>query len=298
MSPSPDRCIRLITMLQRRPCSASITPGDGLIGTSTPAMRAIFSDHGPVAFTTRSAWRSPSEPVTWSRTVAPVTAPPSTRRSSDLHEVVKRRAAVLGRGEEPQRHPHRVHRRVGNSDGSLQLRVQQRLHPERFLRGELLDRDPTCLAAFDEVCVVLHVFIGERDEQAVVLLERARTDRAQDRVLLDAFDRGLAVVHGVARPRVQQPMVAAGGARGEFAALDQRDPDAAQRQVVRERAARAATSDDQDVWCIAGWPRCGSRHRREYRTAAIPRASYGSSLLGLLAFGERALLVLVLLVVS
>ena len=86
-----------------------------------------------------------------------------------------------------------------------------------------------------------------------------------------------AIVHGVAGARVQQPVVAAGGPRGELAALDQRHPEPAQRQVVGERAPGAAPADDQDVWRIAGWPRCGSRHRREYRTAAIPRASYGSS---------------------
>ena len=51
---------RLMTMLQRRPRRASRTPGEGRIGTSTPAIAATFSDHGPVALTTRSAWISPS----------------------------------------------------------------------------------------------------------------------------------------------------------------------------------------------------------------------------------------------
>ena len=51
-------------MLQSRPRNASITPGEGLIGTSTPAINATFSDHGPVAFTVRSAWISASRPVT------------------------------------------------------------------------------------------------------------------------------------------------------------------------------------------------------------------------------------------
>src|SRR4029453_3629882 len=56
------------------------TPGEGTIGPSPPAIRAIFSDHGPVAFTTTSALISPSVPVTWSRTAAPGTAPPCTTR--------------------------------------------------------------------------------------------------------------------------------------------------------------------------------------------------------------------------
>ena len=56
--------MRLITMLQRRPRSASSTPGEGRIGTSTPAMAAIFSDQGPAALITTSAWISVSLPVT------------------------------------------------------------------------------------------------------------------------------------------------------------------------------------------------------------------------------------------
>ena len=64
MSPSPDLCIRLITMLQNRPRSASSTPGEGEIGTLAPAIAATFPDHGPAALTTRSAWNSPLLPVT------------------------------------------------------------------------------------------------------------------------------------------------------------------------------------------------------------------------------------------
>ena len=47
ISPSPDLCIRLITMLQNRPRNASSTPGEGAIGTLVPAMAATFPDHGP-----------------------------------------------------------------------------------------------------------------------------------------------------------------------------------------------------------------------------------------------------------
>ena len=68
-------------MLQSRPRTASITPGEGRIGTSTPAMCATCSDHGPVAFTTRSAPIVVSRPVTTSRTRAPVTTPPARSRS-------------------------------------------------------------------------------------------------------------------------------------------------------------------------------------------------------------------------
>ena len=55
--------MRLITMLHRRPRRASSTPGEGRMGTSTPAMAATFSDHGPAALITTSAWISESLPV-------------------------------------------------------------------------------------------------------------------------------------------------------------------------------------------------------------------------------------------
>ena len=93
-------------------------------------------------------------------------------------------------------------------------------------------------------------------------------------------------------PRVQQSVVATGGARGELAALDQRDPDAAQRQVVGERAAGAAAADDQDVWRIAGCPRCD----RVIDASIAPRRSASgptcSCLLCLLPLGEAPPLVL------
>lgn len=76
MSPSPDLCIRLITMLQNRPRNARRTPGEGVIGTLVPAIAATFPDQGPAALTMRSAWISPAWPVTRSRTAAPETSPP------------------------------------------------------------------------------------------------------------------------------------------------------------------------------------------------------------------------------
>lgn len=61
--PAQGGGLAAITMLQRPPRKASSTPGDGRIGTLTPAIAAIFSDHGPVALTITSAWISPSLPV-------------------------------------------------------------------------------------------------------------------------------------------------------------------------------------------------------------------------------------------
>ena len=86
------------------------------------------------------------------------------------------------------------------------------------------------------------------DEQAVVLLEGAGRDVAKERVLLDALHGRLLVVHGVARAAVQQAVVATRGPGREFPTFDQRDLDATEREVVRERAAGTAAADDQDMW--------------------------------------------------
>ncbi len=174
MSPSPERCMRLMTMLQRRPRSASITPGEGWIGTLTSAIRATFSDHGPVAFTTRSARSSPSRPVTRSWTATPPTTPCSTTRpcTSSVFEDLGP-VGLRGR-EEAQGHPHRIHGRVGDAHRRLHRRVQQRLQLQRLVRPQLLGRDAALLAAGDEVVVVRHVLVGDRHEQPVVLLEGSR----------------------------------------------------------------------------------------------------------------------------
>ena len=110
-------------------------------------------------------------------------------------------------------------------------------------------RDVRRLAPLEEARQVRHVLVGDRDEQPVVLLERARRDLPEDAVLLDALHGGLVVVHGVARAAVQQAVVATGRAGRELAALDERDAQAAQREVVRERAAGSAAADDQDM-CV------------------------------------------------
>ena len=54
--------------------------------------------------------------------------------------------------------------------------------------------------------------------------------------------------------------MAAGRARGELAALDEGHPQAAQREVVRERAAGAAAADDQHVWRRSPHLRSSAHH--------------------------------------
>ena len=85
------------------------------------------------------------------------------------------------------------------------------------------------------------------DEEAAGVLDGVRHDPAQDAVLFDALARGLGVAHRVAAARVQQPVVAAGSAVGQIVALDQRDPQPAERQVQRRAATRRAAADHEDI---------------------------------------------------
>jgi hypothetical protein len=94
---------------------------------------------------------------------------------------------------------------------------------------------------------------------------------------------------------VQEPVVASGRPRRELAPLDERHTQPAERQVVRQRAACPTAADDQHVGRVAGGPRCGRRHHLEYRTAGGPRRLV--VVLLFLTFGERAFVVLVLVLV-
>ncbi len=263
-------------MWHSRPRRASRTPGDGLIGTSTPAMRATDSDHGPVAFTTMSARSSPSVPVTWSRSAAPFTVPCSTMRSSTSMKLY--RAAPWCFAVARKRSGSRIASIVasGTRTAARISGFNMRLEAEALVGAQFLDRDLALRAPAHEVVVVGHVLIGDGDEEPVVLLERARADPAQDGVLLDALDRRLLVVDGVPGSRVQQAVMASGRARGHLAALDEADAEPPQREVVREGGARATAADDQDVRSVTEWPRCGLRHHREYRTAASTAPCYES----------------------
>jgi hypothetical protein len=90
---------------------------------------------------------------------------------------------------------------------------------------------------------VVHVLVGEGDEQPTVLLERPGRDAAQDAVLGDALDCRLWVVDRVTGARVQQPVVASGGARGQLAPLQQGHGQPAQHQVMRKGPSGAAPTD-------------------------------------------------------
>ena len=81
ISPSEGLFKRLTTMLFSRLLIVTMTPAVGETGTSTPAILATFSAHGPVALMTRSAPSVSVFPVRWSSIFTPVTLRPERVRS-------------------------------------------------------------------------------------------------------------------------------------------------------------------------------------------------------------------------
>ena len=110
--------------------------------------------------------------------------------------------------EEPQRHPHRVHRGVRHPDRQLHVGGERGLDAQRLVGPQHLRRDAAGGAPFQELVHEGHVLVGHGDEQAVVLLERTGGDPSQEGVLLDALHGRLVIVDGVPRAGMQQAVVA------------------------------------------------------------------------------------------
>jgi hypothetical protein len=173
--------------------------------------------------------------------------PTGGQQAGDLGERLQPGAAQLRGGEKAQRQAHRVHGRVRHPHRRLERRVQARLQSERLGGRQLPGGDAAGGAAGQEPRQVVHVLIGEGDEQPAVLLKRPGGDPAQDLVLGDALHRRLRVVDGIAGARVQQPVVAAGGPRGQLAPLGQRDPQPPQHQIMGQGTSGAAPTDDDHL---------------------------------------------------
>ena len=143
-----------------------------------------------------------------------------------------------------------------NPEDRTHMFRKSRLAPARLIERNPLAGDAGAAAALDEPRLPLVVFLSHRNEIAAGVLDRAARNPAQDAPFLDALDGGLLVVDAVPAARVQQPVRASRGARGEVAFLDQDGIDAAQRQVAKHPGARRPTPDDDNA-------RAGVRHSRE-----------------------------------
>ena len=139
----------------------------------------------------------------------------------DLREGPDVRPVVPGRGEEAEWDAHRVHGRVRHLNREPQVRVETGLQTQRCVALEPLGGDRALPAGFEETRRELGVLVGQSNEQAAILLERAGRDAPQDLVLDDALDGRRTVRGGVSGTAVEQPVVPTGGTGCDFAPLDE-----------------------------------------------------------------------------
>ena len=79
-------------------------------------------------------------------------------------------------------------------------------------------------------------------------------DASADERDTDAFASGLAIAGRVTRPAVQQPVVPAGRAGGELAAVYECDAKPPQRQIVCKASAGCSSAHDQHVCVMSSGP--------------------------------------------
>src|SRR6185437_5983631 len=198
--------------------------------------------------------------------------------------------------------PPRVDGGVGHREGAGESGVKARLPPQRLGRADLLRLDPRLGARAREAVGILLVVAGRAHEEAAGVLDAVPRDPAQDAVLVHALPGRAGILHHVAAAGVEQPVEAARGALGEVVALDEDDAQPAQRGVAGDPDTGRTTPDDQHLRLD---------HRRTIRrdgvragAAGVPppapppalRATPMELLVLLLAFGEAALVLVVVLV--
>ena len=101
--------------------------------------------------------------------------------------------------------------------------IKKRFHRHCVSKSDLSRRDMTSGAAFQEWFLERKITFRESDKQAVIQFQKVRHDLTQDKIFVDALDGRFPVCHTIATARMQQTMVAAGGAKCDFAAFDDGD---------------------------------------------------------------------------
>ena len=77
-------------------------------------------------------------------------------------------------------------------------------------------------------------------------------DAPQDAVFLNALPARFGVLHGVARPAVEQAVKTRAGAVDKIALFEQQRLDPAHGEVAQGARARRAAADDHDVPALSG----------------------------------------------
>ena len=169
-----------------------------------------------------------------------------------LAPILARRGDVDADAEE------RVGRAIGDGEGAADPGIEARLAAQRLADWDLFARHAVLMAGGDETLGIVRRVPGGDDEQSAGILDAARQDPAQDRVLGRAVPRGDRVFRHVAPAGMEQAVIAPGRAAGEVAALDQDRAEAAHRQVAQDARAGHPAADHQHIGCPCSH-RCSSR---------------------------------------
>ena len=207
-----------------------------VLGGNLPARAARRPHQGPVALTTRSASTWPSRPVRWPRKGHPGRAAGLDPQANGLGERPQL-SLPFRRAVAKNRSGSRIASIGGVRDSHRRLegRVEPRLQLKGLGRGQLPGRDTAGRAGGQE----------PPSRQSMSSSLSATNNPPFSSNEPGAIRRRMRFLYCTppptpGRPRrsappVQQPLVAAGGARGQLALLDQRHPQPAQHQVVGER---------------------------------------------------------------
>ena len=166
-----------------------------------------------------------------------------------LHLVVVERLGTMQAGVEQvgNGQAEGVDRRVRDANGTNQVRIHGGLNEASLIGVDDIGTDTRTLARVNKGALVTQVILGQRDEQAIGLLDTVTRDATQYHVLADALTGALAVGHGIARTAMHQAVVAARGARAVVVTLDEQHFQATQGTITRGASARSSATDDDHV---------------------------------------------------
>ena len=191
--------------------TASIVPGAGVIGTSTPAKAPTFPPPGsPGAHEVVGLEPEFADGI--GRAVDRQRRDDAAARALQGEHFVPGAyvgAEGLGRGEEGEGETEGVEGAIGHADRAKYSGRQCRLQAEGIARRDRDCRYPRPAAGLDELCLELGVGSDELHEEAAVALDRLGRDAAEDEALLHALPRYPPIGEGVARPAVELAVVPA-----------------------------------------------------------------------------------------
>ncbi len=136
---------------------------------------------------------------------------------------------------------------IGHGEDAADTAVEHRLATERFFEREFLARDADLETGGLKALRIVAFVFGRDDKHTARIFDAVRMRAPQDTVFFDALDGALRVLDDIAPARVQQTVVAAGGAVREVALFHEHHAEAAQRSIPGHAGARGAAADNEDI---------------------------------------------------